>query len=62
MKKIVVNISDTTFEKLRFEALIEKKDIPTLIKERIFIKPFCKEVEEAFNVWMDHEIDKMIKE
>lgn len=60
MKKIVLNISDTTYEKLRFEAIEQKKSIPDLIAERLFHKPFSKEVEEAFEKWMETEFDKII--
>ncbi len=59
MKKIVLNISDSTYEKLRFEALHEEKDVQTLIRERLFHKPFEKEVEEAFDDWMEKEINNI---
>lgn len=59
MKKIVLNISDTTYEKLRFEAIHEKKSIQEIIQERVFHKPFYDEVEEAFNAWMDDEVAKI---
>lgn len=62
MKKIVLNIADSTYEKLRFEAILEKKNIPELIAERVFHKPFHPEVEEAFEVWMESEIAKIIEE
>jgi hypothetical protein len=62
MKKIVLNLSDNTYEKLRFESIFEKKDIQHLISERIFHKRFRPEVEEAFANWMNQEIDKIIKE
>jgi predicted CopG family antitoxin len=62
MKKIVLNISDSTYEKLRFEAIIEKKSVQQIIQERVFHKPFDSEVEEAFEDWMNLEIDKIIKE
>lgn len=61
MKKIVLNISDSTYEKLRFEAIIEKKSIPELIQERIFHKPFHPDVEEAFEKFMEQEINKIIE-
>lgn len=61
MKKIVLNISDSTYEKLRFEAILEKKNIPELLAERIFHKPFDKEVEEAFEAWMESELNKIIE-
>lgn len=59
MKKIVLNISDLTYEKLRFEALHEKKDIQQLLAERVFHKPFHEEVERAFDEWMDQELEKI---
>ena len=61
MKKIVLNISDSTYEKLRFEAILEKKNIPELLAERIFHKPFDREVEEAFEAWMESELNKIIE-
>lgn len=62
MKKIVLNISDTTYEKLRFEAIRERKSIPELLAERVFHKPFHPEVEEAFENWMEKEVEKIIQE
>lgn len=62
MKKIVLNISDSTYEKIRFEAILERKSIPELIAERVFHKPFHPAVEEAFEAWMNQEIEKIIKE
>lgn len=61
MKKIVLNISDTTYEKLRFEALLEKKSVQQIIQERVFHKPFDPEVEEAFEQWMESELNKIIE-
>lgn len=61
MKKIVLNISDSTYEKLRFEAILEKKSIQQLVAERMFHKPFDNEVEEAFEAFMTDEIEKIIK-
>lgn len=62
MKKIVLNISDLTYEKLRFEAIHEKKDIQQLLAERIFYKPFAQEVENAFDEWVEKETSKMLEE
>lgn len=62
MKKIVLNISDSTYEKLRFEAIKEQKSIPQLLAERVFHKPFDPEVEEAFENWMEQEIEKITGE
>ncbi len=62
MKKIVLNISDITYEKIRFEAISEQKDISNLIAERIFHKPFSESVESAFESWMSKEIEKIMME
>jgi sulfatase maturation enzyme AslB (radical SAM superfamily) len=62
MKKIVLNINDTTYEKLRFEAISEQKDISNLIAERIFHKPFSESVESAFENWMNKEFEKILME
>lgn len=62
MKKFVFNVSETTYEKLRFESLQEKKSISHLIAERIFFKPFSMEVEQAYENWMNEQIEKIIKE
>ena len=61
MKKIVLNISDSTYEKLRFEAILEKKSVQQVIQDRIFYKPFDQEVEEAFESWMENEVTKIIE-
>lgn len=60
MKKIVLNISDATYEKLRFEAMHEKKSVQEVIQDRIFYKPFHEDVLEAFENWMESEVDKII--
>lgn len=60
MKKIVLNISDATYEKLRFEAIMEKKSVQEVIQDRVFHKPFHKEVEEAFDNLMNEEVNKII--
>ena len=62
MKKLVINISDSTYERLRFESIKEKKSIRKLIQERIFFKPFHEDVEEAFDKFMEKEIKKILKE
>lgn len=61
MKKIVINISDITFEKLRFEAMEEKKSIQQIIQERIFTKSFSENVLNAFDKWIEKETQKIIK-
>lgn len=62
MKKIVLNISDSTYEKLRFESINEEKSIQQLIEERVFHKPFHPDVIEAFDLWINEEINKITKE
>jgi hypothetical protein len=62
VKKIVLNISDTTYEKLRFESILEKKGIQQLIAERLLYKKFHPEVEQAFANWINQEIEKITKE
>ena len=61
MKKIVLNISDSTYEKFRFEAMKEEKSVQQVIADRLLYKPFDKEVEEAFEAWMSQEINKIIE-
>ncbi len=60
MRKIVLNISDSTYEKLRFEAIHEKKSVQQVIEDRIFHKPFHEEVETAFDAYMEQEINNII--
>lgn len=60
MKKIVLNISDSTYEKLRFEAIHEKKSVQEVIQDRVFHKPFHQEVQEAFDAWMEQEVNNII--
>lgn len=62
MKKIMLNISEATYEKLRFESIRDKKSIQEIIHERIFYKPFSYEVEEAFLNLMDQQLIKLLKE
>lgn len=62
MKKIVINISDSTHEKLRFESISERKSIPDIINDRLFHKPFSAEVIESFDIWMTQNIKKMIED
>lgn len=62
MKKIVLNISDSTYEKLRFEAIKEQKGIQELIAERVFHKPFDEDVLEYFDAWMNEELEKIVRE
>ena len=62
MKKIVINISEVTYEKFKFEAIQNKKSIPELIEERIFHKEFSKDVENAYQEWIENEYEKILKE
>ena len=65
MKKITVtsfNISDIQFEKMRFEAIHEQKDIKQVIIDRLFYKPFHPEVEEAYENWIENNINKIMND
>lgn len=57
MKKIVLNICDSTYEKLRNEAILEQKSVEDILRERIFYKPFSKEVESSFDQWLQEQIN-----
>lgn len=62
MKKIVLNISDATYEKLRFEAIEERKSVQQVIEDRFLHKPFSKDVLESFDKWCEKELDKILGE
>lgn len=62
MKKIVLNMSDAFYEKVRFEALRERRNVTEILLERIHHKPFHAEVEEVFEAWMDQEFKKITKD
>lgn len=62
MKKIVLNISDITYEKLRLEALSKNKDVQKVIIERLLERPFEKDIENSFNEWIEQEIKRIIGE
>ena len=62
MKKIVLNISDCHFEKLRFEAIKNKKSIQDILIDRIFFKDFDEEVQESYENWLNQEFEKIIGE
>jgi len=62
MKKLVLNISDSDYEKLKFEAIHERKGIAQLIKERVWFKPFHPEVIEAYENYMEQEIERILNE
>lgn len=48
-------MSDVIFEKLRFEAIHKKKSVTDVIKDRILMQPFEKEVEEAYDEFVMSE-------
>ena len=62
MKKIVLNITDMDYEKFRFEAINERKDVPEVIRERLFHKPFDQDVEEAYDAWLQEQLTKIMNE
>lgn len=59
MKKIVINISDSTYERLRFEAIGQKKSIQKILEERMLHKPFSDSIEKAMSQFIQNEIEKM---
>lgn len=65
MKTIVLstfNITDCEFEKLRFEAMEKRMSIQDVIKERIFYKPFSKDVMTAYNELMEQKFNAIFDE
>ena len=62
MKKLVLNISDCNYEKLRFEAIKSKKSIEDVLRDRIFFKDFDEEVQECYENWLDQEMQKILGE
>jgi hypothetical protein len=61
VKKVVLNISDYVYEKLRFEAIYKKKGVLEVLQDRIKA-PFHKDVEEAYDKWLNQEISKICEE
>ena len=59
MKKIVINISDVTYQKLQYESIRDKKSINEIISERIFFKPFSEEIQKALDEFISAEINKL---
>ena len=62
MKKIVLNISDVDYEKFRFEAIHERKDVREVIRSRLFHKPFDLEVEEAYDAWLQEQLIEIMND
>lgn len=62
MKKLIVNMSETTYEKLRLECIKQKKEMSEVITERILFKKFDSEVEEAFSKFWDKSFMKLVGE
>lgn len=58
----MLNISDNSYLKLSFEAMEQKKSIKDIIKERIFLKDFSADVNEAFDNWMQNKLEDMLKD
>jgi hypothetical protein len=61
VKKVVLNISDYVYEKLRFEAIHKKKGIVDVLQDRIKA-PFHKDVEKAYDIWLNQEISRICEE
>jgi len=62
MKKVVVNISNCTYEKLYYESIALKKSVQKIIEERLLERPFPVEVEEQFKKLMESQIEKILQE
>ena len=62
MKKIIINISDYGYEKLRLQAILERKPVSKIIAERITSPGFSKEVEEAFDMKFSRDFNKLLRE
>ncbi len=57
-----VNVSETLYEKIRFEALEQCKSVQDIIKERIFYKPFSDDVEAAYDALVNEKYEAFINE
>lgn len=62
MRRLILRISDFDFERIRFEALLEKKSIREILMKRIFSNPFCEEVEEALDSLIQENFHKLCQE
>lgn len=60
MKKLIINISESTYDKLRFESIEEKKSIEEILKERIFYKKFSENVEKAWDEIMKEKLETLV--
>jgi hypothetical protein len=61
VKKVVLNISDYIYEKLRFEAIHTKQSVLDVLHDRIKA-PFHKDIEESYDKWLNQEISKICEE
>lgn len=62
MKKIIINISDYGYEKLRLQAILEQKPVSKIIADRITSQGFPAEVEEAFDIKFKRDFNKLLRE
>jgi len=62
LKKIIVNISDYGYEKLRLQAIHEGKSVSKVIADRITSQGFPTEVEQAFDIRFTKEFNKLLRE
>lgn len=60
MKKVVLNISEPTYEKLRFEALEQKISVKEVIIRRIFRIPFHPDIENAYQELLEKQFQEML--
>ena len=62
MKKVVLNISDHIYERLRFEALYKEQSVSEVIYFRLLERAFCEDVEKAYDTYVTKEFSKFMEE
>jgi predicted CopG family antitoxin len=62
MKKVVLNISDHIYERLRFEALYKEQSVSDVIYFRLLERAFCEDVEKAYDIWVNKEFSKLMED
>lgn len=62
MKKLVINISDCFYEKLRLECIMYQMSIQEILQNRITHQPFHELVEKSFELWLEKNVNEIIKD
>ena len=55
-------MSDSSYEKLKIEAMTEDKSLSQVMQERIFYKGFSDQTLREFDNWLTHKILNLIRE